>query len=100
MPVTPEPDWAGFWPGIVRGIQDAPIRGVVVPRRRLSRRWVLGGAAVTAGAVLALAVAYERLIPPEPEESVVVTAADTQYPGGTMVYHEPDRVAVVWVFDD
>jgi hypothetical protein len=31
---------------------------------------------------------------------VVVTSADTQYPGGAMVYHTPDRVAVVWVFDD
>ena len=36
----------------------------------------------------------------DPEESVVVTAADTQYPGGTMVYHAPEKVAVVWVFDE
>jgi hypothetical protein len=51
-------------------------------------------------AVLSLAVAYERLPRSPSEGSVLVTAADTQYPGGTMVYHAPDTVAVVWVFDE
>ena len=51
-------------------------------------------------AALFLVVAYERWGPSGPEESVVITAADTQYPGGTMVYHTPEKVAVVWVFDE
>ena len=42
---------------------------------------------MTAAAVLSVVVAYERLVPSGLEESVVVTAAQTQYPGGTMVYH-------------
>ena len=99
-PVAPGPDWAGFWPGVVRGIQNGATRSALVERRRWSRRWVLGGAVVTAAAVLSVVVAYERLVPSGLEESVVVTAAQTQYPGGTMVYHEPDKVAVVWVFDE
>jgi anti-sigma factor RsiW len=98
IPRVGEPDWTGFWPGIVRGVLDARGGPAIAPQRRWSRRWVFGGAAVAA--VLSLAVAYERLPRSPSEGSVLVTAADTQYPGGTMVYHAPDTVAVVWVFDE
>ena len=97
-----EPEWTGFWPGIVRGVLDA--RGVrpLVAHTRGRRRWVLGGAAAAAlGVALTVAVTSERLTSRAgPEESPVVTAANTQYPGGTMVYRTPDAVAVVWVFDE
>ena len=100
LPVAVDPDWTRLWPGIVRGVQDGTVRGAIVVRRRWSRPWVLAGAAVAAVAVLSLAGVYDRWVPSGPEESVVVTAADTQYPGGTMVYHAPEKVAVVWVFDE
>jgi len=98
--ITAEPDWTGLWPAIVRGIQDGAIRRPVVIQRRSHRRWILGGAAAAGVMVLTLIVGYEHLTPPAPEESAVVTEADTQYPGGTMVYHAPEKVAVVWVFDE
>jgi anti-sigma factor RsiW len=100
IPAAAEPDWTGFWPGIVRGVRDGIPRGAIAVQRRWSRRWVLSGAAVAAVAALSLVVAYEHLGPSGPDESVVVTAADTQYPGGTMVYHTPEKIAVVWVFDE
>jgi hypothetical protein len=99
-PAGPEPDWTGFWPGIVRGVVDGPIRGTLAAGHRRGRRWILGGAVAMAAVVLSLAAVYERLTAPSLEESALVTAAGTQYPGGTMVYHTPDKVAVVWVFDD
>jgi anti-sigma factor RsiW len=100
IPTVVEPDWTGFWPGIVRGVVDGPRRGTRAAGHRRGRRWILGGAAAAAAVALSVAVVYERLAPPVPEESALVTAAGTQYPGGTMVYHTPDKVAVVWVFDD
>lgn len=100
IPTVVEPDWTGFWPGIVRGVVDGPRRGMRAVGHRRGRRWILGGAAAAAAVALSVAVVYERLAPPVPEESALVTAAGTQYPGGTMVYHTPDKVAVVWVFDD
>lgn len=99
-PVGPEPDWTGFWPGIVRGVQDATTRKRVGVRRQWNRRWALRGAAAAAMAVLSLVVVYESRIPSGLDEPVVVTAANTQYPGGTMVYHTPEKMAVVWVFDE
>ena len=51
MPAVAEPDWTGFWPGIVRGIQDAPSPGSR-PAPSLEPPWVLGGAAVAVGGLL------------------------------------------------
>jgi anti-sigma factor RsiW len=101
MALPAAPDWTGFWPGIARGIQDGTTREVAVVRRRpWSPRWALSGAAVAAVVALSVVLWYERWLPAGPEESVVVTTANTQYPGGTMVYHTPGKVAVVWVFDE
>lgn len=95
-----EPDWSGFWPGIVRGIQDGSRRTGIRVRPRWGRRWVASGVA-TAVIVLVVAIAYENWPTTGlPEERVVVTAANTQYPGGTMVYNAPEKLAVVWVFDE
>ncbi len=95
---SPEPDWTGFWPGVVRGIQDVRQPAIVAKRRRWKPRWAVGGTAVAA--VTLSMVLWFGNWPSGSEESAVVTSAETQYPGGTMVYHTPDKVAVVWVFDD
>lgn len=95
-----EPDWAGFWPGVVRGIQDGSIVPPIEGRRAWPRRWALSGAAAAAVATLTLVFVYPSLVPEGPDDPVLITAADTQYPGGTMVYHTPEKMAVVWVFDD
>ena len=101
---VPEPDWTGFWPGIVRGIEAERHRTVVVtpPRRawRLWPQWAVGGAAVAA-LVIALFSWQGGRGPLLAEAGVVVSAANTEFPGATvMVYTPPDRdMAVVWVFD-
>ena len=100
VPALADPDWTGFWPGIVRGVQDGTTRKPVGVRHQWNRRWALSGAAAAAMAVLSFAVVYEPWAPSGLDEPVVVTAANTQYPGGTMVYHTPEKMAVVWVFDD
>jgi hypothetical protein len=97
--VSAEPDWTGFWPGIVRGIEDGRRPAIGSRPRWWSPQWALGGTAVAGAAALSLALWFGPWAT-RPEESVVVTSADTQYPGGAMVYHTPDKVAVVWVFDE
>ena len=103
--VTPvEPDWTGFWQGVVRGIEDhrharpAPTaRPWWQPGWR--PRWALGGALVAA---LLLSLGVWQWTPgPRPSEAgVLVTSASTEDPRGTvMVYSTPEQdVAVVWVF--
>ena len=100
---VPEPDWTGFWPGVVRGIQDSRDQAPVVvarPARRMWPQWAMGGAAV-AGLALALVLWQGGRGPVPAEASVVVNSAETENPGGTvMVYSSPERdIAVVWVFD-
>ena len=101
---VPEPDWTGFWPGVVRGIQDSRDSVPVVTQTRAARRmwpqWAVGGAAL-AGLALALVIWQGGRGPVHAEASVVVNSAETENPGGTvMVYSSPERdIAVVWVFD-
>jgi anti-sigma factor RsiW len=100
---VPEPDWTGFWPGVVRGIEDAR-RGAAPARpRRVLRfwsQWAVGGAAIAA---LALALVFwQGARGPVPAEAgVLVNAAATEHPGATvMVYAPPEQdLAVVWIFD-
>jgi anti-sigma factor RsiW len=102
--LTPaEPDWTGFWPGVVRGIEDRrDVRPMPVGRgwwqSAWGPRWALGGAL----AVLLTAVGVWQMAPgPRPSEAgVVVTSASTEDPRGTvMVYSTQEQdVAVVWVF--
>lgn len=94
-----EPDWSGFWPGVVRGIEDTRRREAQptpVPRRWRRPRWALGGALVTAGLV---SITLWQTWPLAPHDPITVSSAQTEDPRGTvMVYstHEKD-VAVVWV---
>ena len=100
MPAAAEPDWTGFWPGVVRGIQDAHARRRREPRRAgwLRPRWAFGGALAAA---LLVSTAVWKLVPSPvaPESPVIVRSADTGDPNATvMVYSSPDRsLTVVWV---
>jgi anti-sigma factor RsiW len=103
--IPAEPDWTGFWQGIVRGIQDARRVPVALPRA-LPRVWwrprLAVGAAMVAAVVLSVTLWQSSVWTPlAPDFPVIVSSADTEYPGGTMVYSTADRaVTVVWVFDD
>jgi anti-sigma factor RsiW len=99
---APAPDWAGFWAGVVRGIEDGRPRVAVVPRPgwRARPRLALGGA-LAVGAMISLTVWQLSSSPVPPAAGpVTVTAARTEFPGATlMVYSPPERdLALVWVF--
>ncbi len=98
-----EPDWSGFWPGVVRGIEDRRHARPAPPARswwqHVARpRWALAGAM----AALLMSVGVWQWTPGRPllETGVLVTSASTDDPRGTvMVYSTPEQdVAVVWVF--
>jgi hypothetical protein len=98
--MTPaEPDWTGFWQGIVRGIGDRrEPRPVRAERRWWRPRWALGGA--LAAALLTSIGVWQWTPGPRLDAGVLVTSASTEDPRGTvMVYSTPEQdVAVVWVF--
>ena len=96
-----EPDWTGFWPGIVRGVEDARRAAPVAVARRvwLRPRWALGGALVAAFLV-SMTLWQTTQTPPAADAPVIVRAANTDHPqASVMVYHTPDQdMTVVWVF--
>jgi anti-sigma factor RsiW len=98
-----EPDWTGFWPGIVRGIQDRRHAPVTAPASRLlwRPRLALGGA-LAAGLALTLTLWQVTSDPLRSDAAVVVSSAQTDHPGGSlMVYSPPEKdMVVVWVFDE
>jgi anti-sigma factor ChrR (cupin superfamily) len=104
MSMVAEPDWTGFWPGVVRGIDASrhavPARAAGAVRAWRRPRWAVSG--VVAALVLVSLTVWQmtgsRVKPIEGQ--VLVTSADTEDPNGTvMVYSTPERdVAVVWVF--
>ena len=100
---VPEPDWTGFFPGIVRGIQDERLAAWAPKRRarKLWPQWAMGGAAVAAGA-LAFLLWQGGRAPGIAEAGVHVHAATTESPGAAvMVYTPAERdLAVVWVIDN
>jgi hypothetical protein len=95
-------DWTGFWPGVVRGIEASGRQPVTAAaaRRSWRPRLALGFGGALAALALTLTFWQPFLSPSQPEGDVVVSAADTADPRGTvMVYTPPERdVAVVWVF--
>jgi len=102
---VPEPDWTGFFPGIVRGIQDErPSPAGLAPHRGgwgFSPRWAMGGAAMAAVALALVLWQGGQGVAPA-EASVLVNSAESENPAATvMVYTPPSKdLAVVWVFDD
>ncbi len=93
------PDWTGFWPGVVRGVQDArwPI---AVPRRAWGWRPRLAFSGALAALFVASITAWQLSLPARP--GVVVSSAETATPGGTVMVYSPAEkdVAVVWLFED
>ena len=95
-----EPDWTGFWPGVVRGIEAS----TPLPVRPRSRRHVEARRVAVAGAFVAALLAIViwhsgdslRII----EGPSALAAAETEYPDGSvMVYSPPgDDMTVIWVF--
>ena len=104
--LTPaQPDWTGFWQGVVRGIEDQRhARPAPAPRRWWQQawrpRWAVGSA-LAAALLVTLGVWQWTPTGPLPAQAgVMVTSARTEDPRGTvMVYSTPEQdVAVVWVF--
>ncbi len=106
VPAGAPPDWGGFWPGIVRGIEEArqpppAPRALAWPRIGWRPRLAVGGALVVLlGASLMLWQAFYT--PGDPVGPAIVTSAHTEIPDGSlMVYNSPEHnLAVVWVFTD
>ena len=99
-----EPDWSGFWPGIVRGIEDAKHRQSPAPVRARGSWWwrprlTLGGALVAA-ALVSVTLWQLNSGPLAPDAPIFVSSAHTDDPQATVVVyspHEQQDVAVVWV---
>ena len=99
-----EPDWTGFWQGVVRGIEDQRAARPAPARRRWWQqawgpRWAVGSA-LAAALLVSLGVWQWTPGPAPAQAGVMVTSAKTEDPRGTvMVYSTPEQdVAVVWVF--
>ncbi len=92
-------DWTGFWPAVVRGIQDAR-PAAKPPGRRWRPRLAVGGA--LAAAALAALVIWPLTHETTKPDNVVVSLAEAGSSDGTvMVYSPPEHdLAVVWVFDE
>jgi anti-sigma factor RsiW len=90
------PDWTGFWPGVVRGLED---RRELRPLRSAARSWRPQKWAVGALAATLLVSLGVWQFSPGADPGVLVSSASTGDPGATvMVYGSPERdVAVVWV---
>lgn len=96
---TTEPDWTGFWPGIVRGIEDGRHRRPAPERlgRRWRPKWAISGA--LAAILLASATLWQFGSAPVPgEPAIIVSSADTEYPQGTVMVYSGQNLAVVWIF--
>ena len=99
---VPEPDWTGFFPSIVRGIEQERHRVERAQPRRawpLRPRWAMGGGAIAALA-LSLLVWQGARGPLSAEASVLVNSAESDRPGATVMVYTPAKdLAVVWLFD-
>ena len=97
--VAAEPDWAGFWPGVIRGIEAGrDPRARTRPERIL--RYPRAAIAGAVGAVLLTVMVWQGDSPVSPGGATTVAVANTEHPhGSVMVYTPPgDDMTVIWVF--
>jgi anti-sigma factor RsiW len=103
LSVAPPTDWAGFWPGIVRGIEERRRRPAPAPARTwpVWRPSLAFGGAVAALLVASL-TAWQLWAPGASSPTVVVSSAQTEDPAaGLMVYAPPEKdLAVIWIFSE
>ena len=95
-----EPDWSGFWPGVVRGIEAA--RHAPGPRAPERIAWLprLALAGTMVAALLAVSIWQAAETPIGAERGVIVHTVHTDYPGGSVMVYSPagDEMTVIWVF--
>ena len=104
-PDARQPDWTGFWQGVVRGIEDRRDAGPVPVAARWWQqawrpRWALGGALAAA---LMLSIGVLAVLTPASGPRRPAWSSPRPAPsdprGTVMVYSTPEQdVAVVWVF--
>jgi hypothetical protein len=94
-----DPDWTGFWPGIVRGIEEARVPVTARQARVPFRRRFAAAGALAAG-LAALVVWQAADSPTVVERGSIVDIAGTEHPDGSvMVYSPPEGdMTVIWVF--
>jgi anti-sigma factor RsiW len=97
--VAAEPDWAGFWPGIIRGI-EAGTDPRARPRPARILRYPRAAIAGAVGAALLAVTVWQGDSPVSPVGAAAVAVANTEHPdGNVMVYTPPgDDMTVIWVF--
>ena len=102
LAVAAPADWTGFWPGVVRGIEDRRRQSAPVPARiwPVWRPRLAFGGAVAALLVASLTL-WQVLTPGPSAPTVVISAAQTDDPAAAlMVYAPPEKdLAVIWIFE-
>src|SRR5262249_61097499 len=85
-----DPDWTGFWAGVVRGVEAAKTaRPAPVPHRARRSQWALGGALAAA---LLVSIGVWQFGPSGTEQDgVIVRSASTGDPSAPVRGHGPPR---------
>jgi anti-sigma factor RsiW len=94
-----EPDWTGFWQGVVRGVERSN-RGVApFPAKQVAWRPRLALAGAMVAGLLALTL-WQAVESPVSELSSIVQTAQTDYPDGSVMVYSPagGDMTVIWVF--
>jgi anti-sigma factor RsiW len=94
-----EPDWTGFWQGIVRGVERARQAPAPVPADRVAWRPRLALAGAMVAGLLALTL-WQAVEPPLVSElGSFVQTAQTEYPDGSVMVYSPAEgdMTVIWV---
>jgi anti-sigma factor RsiW len=98
--VVTDPEWTGFWPGIIRGIERSRQSPSAVRPERIAWRPRLALAGAMVAGLLALTL-WQAVEPPGIAElSSIVQTAQTEYPDGSVMVYSPagGDMTVIWVF--
>jgi anti-sigma factor RsiW len=94
-----EPEWTGFWQGIVRGVERSKQTPPPVPAERVAWRPRLALAGAMVAGLLALTLWQAAEPPGVSELSSIVQAVQTEYPEGSVMVYSPAAgdMTVIWV---